>query len=78
MEIPGIIDIPDCPIDIPCFAHAAFAAMDLGNCVAEFNYIGTAGNLDWTFDGVPVPAGNVFTTPSRNQANCLRDRHGFQ
>lgn len=63
MEIPGIFDIPDCPIDIPCFAHAAFAAMDIDNCVAEFNYIGTAGNLDWTFDGVPVPAGNVFTHP---------------
>ena len=62
MEIPGI-SIPICTIDVPCFANAAFAAMDIGNCVAEFNYIGTAGNLDWTFDGVPVPAGNVFTHP---------------
>ena len=61
-DLPGL-DIPTCDIEIPCFALAAFAAMDIGNCIAEFNYIGTPGILDWTIGGIPVPAGPNFTHP---------------
>jgi len=58
VDIPGFIPPCDGP---PCIAFAAFSAMDLGNCVTEFQFIGTPGTLDWTVDGLPIAGGNNFT-----------------
>ena len=62
VDLPGI-DIPDCPIDVPCLAVAGFFANDIGNCMAQIQYTGTPGMQQWTLDGAPIMGGNAFTLP---------------
>ena len=62
VDLPDI-DIPDCPIDVPCLAVAGFFANDIGNCTAQIQYTGTPGMQQWTVDGAPIMGGNTFTIP---------------